>query len=41
MALMIMVPQHSFGLLPPAIREALMNKKCKLRTPIDCFPLKF
>ena len=41
MALMIMVPQHSFGLLPPAIRETLLNKNCKLRTPLDNYPIKF
>lgn len=41
MALMLMVPQHSFGLLPQPVREAILDKESKLRTPIDYYPLKF
>lgn len=41
MALMFMVPEHSFGLLPTAIRETLLEKQCKLRAPLDYYPLKF
>jgi 5'-3' exonuclease len=41
MALMFMLPQQSFGLLPEAIRQELEDPKNLLRTPEDYYTNDF
>lgn len=41
MALMFMLPQQSFGLLPEAIRKVLEDPACSLRGPFDYYTKDF
>ena len=41
MALMFMMPQHSFSLLPVQLKNALMSQTCVLRGENDTYPLTF
>lgn len=41
LALMFMLPEQNFGLLPKSVAAALTDPKCILKTPIDYFPKKF
>lgn len=41
LALMFMLPEASFHILPKQIADALKDPKCPLRSPIDYYPLDF
>jgi 5'-3' exonuclease len=41
LALMFMLPEQNFGLLPNCVANALLDKSCILRSPVDYYPTKF
>jgi 5'-3' exonuclease len=41
LALIYMLPEQNFGLLPKIIADALKKPSCELRSPIEYFPKKF
>lgn len=41
LALMFMIPESNFGLLPEPVSRALTSPDCILRTPLDYFPKEF
>ena len=41
LALMFMLPENSFHLLPKPIADHLRDKNCALRAPLDYYPLDF